>query len=237
MPKTIVISKKLGDDVGLGGPGSGHWGHKGRPGQRGGSVPRGGSGPSYQVGITSSLDGRPEAQVAGEMGEFKSAMEKTSVTNLSVELGRGGWAGGSEPTFVTQYDGNGEGLRAIAGFAKKYEQQAVLVQRYTSKRSEDAQPQSRWTFNKKLDPEQVSAIEEALADVGFGGWTWTKRGNGTMLMVTCVPPWGGTAEGHSTSAQALSDALAYLGFTAQEHTRYVIVTVMEQGDYDAYLEG
>ena len=50
----VKVSKPLGTDIGLGGPGSGNWGHAGRAGQRGGSQTRS-SAVSLRTGKTAKV--------------------------------------------------------------------------------------------------------------------------------------------------------------------------------------
>ena len=219
----------------LGGPGSGNWGHAGRKGKRGGSAPA-----SYQVGITSAPPSgagyvKSGAQIDSEMGEFRESMEGTPVNGLSVELGRGGWDGGHEPTFVTQYTGNGEAVKALARFGKKYDQDGVLIQRYTSENDPEAQPQNRIGFEEPMTPDRVAAIESMLVSAGLGGWTWVNRVGGAMLMATCIPQWGGERSAHIASVNTVLSDLKALGVHMSTETRFVRVDVMERGNYDAYI--
>ncbi len=239
-----TISTKLGSREGLalgtpqglplGGPGSGNWGHAGRKGKRGGSAPA-----SYQVGITSAPPpggaAKSDAQIRDDMGDFQRSMKATPVTDLSVELGRGGWEGGYEPTFVTQYTGNGEATKALARFGKEHKQQAVLIQRYTSENDPKAQPQNRIEFDRLLDSDQVTSIESVLVEAGLGGWTWVNRGNRAILMAVCIPQWGGDKSSHLASVKTVLSALQRSGLSATEEVRYVRVNLMEEGNYDDYI--
>ena len=162
-------------------------------------------------------------------------MKETPVTNLSVHLGIGGWDGGAEDTFVTQYDGNGEGRKALARFARDHDQDAVLIQRYVSKRTPGAQPQNRMVFADDLGADDVKAIESALTDNGFGGWTWGRSGEKPLLMLTCVPQWGGNAAAHRKSFAELSTDLRNSGTRFSASEKSVLVEVMERGDYDVII--
>lgn len=232
----VKITNPLGsqDDgaLPLGGVGSGNWGHVGRPGQRGGSS----KGGSYQIGVTSARPDKPDAQTVNEMVGFQAAMKGTPVTDLSVDVGRGGWKGGHEVTFVTQYRGNGEAIKALAKYGKAEDQDAVLIQRYTSDRDPDAQPQNRLTFNKVFDLQAVEAMEGLVADAGFEGWTWFNKGGQTTLMLVCIPQWGGEKSAHLASVKALEQVFegAGLGFVRED--RAVAVDLMTHDNYDEYLK-
>ena len=179
--KKIIVHQPLGRkaDIGaggnleglpFGGPGSGNWAHAGRKGKRGGSQSV--KGGRFQIGITSARPDKKTVQVEREMEDFKAAMKATPVKGMSVHLGVGGWEGGSEPTYVTQYTGNGEAKAALAAFGKKHDQDGVLIQRYVRKGTPGAQPQSRVVFDRSVDGKEIQAIEGAMVSKGFGGWTW-----------------------------------------------------------------
>jgi len=230
------MTKRIKKSIVLGGTGSGNWAHAGRPGMRGGSVSTSAV-PRFQVGITSARPEKTKGQVALEMNDFKALLGGTPVSDLSVSLGIGGWEGGSEPTYITQYTGNGEAKRALAHFAQKHNQDAVLIQKYVSKDTEGAQPQNRVSFDSDIDEPAMREIEKSLVARGFGGWTWGKQGNNAMLMLTCIPQWGGDANEHRASFASLMNDLRNAGLSFSGTERPVLVDIMERDDYAQVIEG
>jgi hypothetical protein len=220
-----------------GGPGSGHHGHTGRPGQRGGSAPGRADAPRFQIGITSAREGRPLSQIKKEMGQFREALGATSVENLSVELGTGAWEGGSEPTWVTRYRGNGAATKVLAATGKKHNQDAVLVMRRT-RAGEEGQPLSEFLFKQELDTTQFQAIGDVLAANGFGGWTWGRRGGKTLLQIAHIPEWSDfDVSGHRAASEAVKDALSGMGYAASLGTEQIQTTIMDDSNYDDFISG
>lgn len=205
------------------GPGSGWWG-----------PPKGthGTGRQVQVGITSARPGKTIEQVTKEMDEFRALMEKTPVTNLSVHLGTGGWEGGSEPTWVTQYDGDGEAIKVLAQAGKKWDQDAVLVMRHVT---EGGQPQTRLAFAETIDMPEMREIGKVLVSEGIGGWTWAQGKDGPILIATSIPQWGGESEAHIKASSAIQGILKGAGYDVGLKTLYVDVTVMERDTYDDFI--
>jgi hypothetical protein len=194
-----------------------------------------------QVGITSAKPGKSLEQIEKELGEFKAMMKKTPVKNLSVELGTGGWEGGSEPTFVTQYEGNGEARRILAEKAKAWNQDAVILMRYVRS---GGQPQTRISFGEALTEEECRTVEAGLLQIsgrhgaGIGGWTWGQGANGQPeLIMQCIPHWGGNAKNHSVATKELSNQLGKMGYKVTHSELWVEVEVWEKGDYDRILAG
>jgi len=233
-----VISNPLGSqagDIPLGGAGSGNWGHRGRPGKRGGSAP---GGPRMQVGITSEQAGNPaftQKMILAAKDELTGNLAETPIKGLSCEVGRGGWKGGHETTYVTSYTGNGEALRELAEFGKKYDQDGVLVQKYTSPSDPKAQPQNRVTIKGQLDNAEIESLERTVADAGFEGWTWYSKGGRTSLMLTCIPQWGGEKGAHLQSVQRLSKMFEAAGIEFELETHWVDVDLMTPDTYDKYI--
>jgi hypothetical protein len=204
------------------------------------------SSPKYQIGITSHRRAPEPGFKPEHLQEFRDAMKQTPVKKLRVNLGRGGWkdeAGvGREPSFITQYKGNGEGIKALARFGKKYNQDGVLVQRYCGKDEPGAQPQVRIAFSSKVTPQERSRIENLMlgiktGDKGIEGWSWTKHGGKRVLMLTCVPPWGGEASAHMANCAKLKSALMQSGHRVSSRTRSVAVTAIGRDDYDDFISG
>lgn len=219
-----------------GGSGSGHHGHSGRPGQRGGSLPG-----TVMVGITSAREGKTIAAVRADMHLFERSMSKIdTVEGFKVSVGAGGWQEPSgkfvhEPTWVTSYKGNGKALAAIKEIASKYEQDAVLMQKVVPKgKYAQAQPQSNVIFKGNVSEGVRDIVQTELSKGGIGGWTWGKAPNGnTMLQTTCVPEWGGNKDAHIAVVNDLVKDLKSAGINTRYKTNYVEVTVLEKGrDYD-----
>ncbi len=235
----VTLLRKLLDKR-KGGPGSGHFGHAGRPGQRGGSLPGGGvsarvSSEQVTLGITSARGGKTRAAVEREMHVFSNAMAHIDdVSDLEVSIGAGGWQESPgkfihEPTWVTSYRGNGEALKLIKRTASKYEQDAVLLQK-----AGGTSPQSSIVFDDDLGDDTRDTIQSALAEGGIGGWTWGKTSAGkTVLQTVNVPEWGGDSDTHMAVVDDLVGDLKAAGLGTSYNTEYVDVTVLEKGrDYD-----
>jgi hypothetical protein len=201
----------------------------GGPGQGGGE-----SRPAVRAGVTSARPGKDMEQIRKEMAEFEEMLKQTPVENLKVQLGTGGWEGGSEPTFVTSYEGNGEALKVLARAGKMWNQDGVLVMQRVD---EGGEPLSRLSFGQDLSPEQMGAIEKALVRNGLGGWTWGRHEEGTSLMAVNVPQWGGEAESHRQAMANILDTLKQAGLEVQHEEESVLVVTMDEDSYDEYIGG
>ena len=220
-----------------GGPGSGHHGHKGRPGERGGSLPGKGGGKKH-VGLTSARPGREAPEIIKEdMREFEEALRDINgVSNVTVEFGEGGWEGGSEPTWVISFDGNGDALSLIAGTGKKFNQDGVLL--YESCNT-GCSPVVNWTFGDSISLSERDAIEDILVERGIGGWTWYNDSGQTALRAISVPQWGGDSDTHLSAAELISESFSAAGLNVSRADFDAKVTVMEEegeNAYDAYLD-
>ena len=176
--------------------------------------------------------GKTIEQVKEEMGEFRSLLEKTPVENLSVQLGTGGWEGGSEPTWVTQYDGDGEALRVLAQAGKKWDQDAVLVMKHVTK---GGQPQTRLSFAEAMSEPEMRGVEKILVSEGIGGWTWAQGKSGPTLIATSIPQWGGEERAHLKASNTVQGILKESGYDVSMKTLRVDVTVMERDTYDDFI--
>lgn len=167
-----------------------YFAHPGRPGRRGGSLPR------HYVGITSA---RPDNTSTERIELQGKAFEKKlrsipGVRDAYVHLGRGAWQGGGEDTWVVQYKGNGEAKKLVAQMGKQYNQDGVL---YLSrgKESDAAEPTEAHEISfSGFTKEEREAVDELLGGLGFGGWTWLGGGNRTTLRLVAVPQWGSPPE-------------------------------------------
>lgn len=191
------------------------------------------------VGITSA---RPEGdpghtsneQVFERMRQFEGNLRMLPrVENVRVQPGVGAWQGGSEPTWVVSYKGNGEAAKLIAQTAKQYNQDAVLIIKGGGGEG-GASVASEFEFDRGLSRTARDAVHDVLAAEGLGGWTWFKRGGKTVLRAVAVPQWGGDPTAHHAASQRISEGLAKVGYTHRLLEKPVAVTVLERdkGDYD-----
>lgn len=230
-----------------GGPGSGFFApaHQGRPGQQGGSRSAGAGaaggppaqeprGTVHRAGITSARPGKTEAKVKKEMAAFQADLEKVA-SDVSVSMGVGGWEGGSEPTWVTEFRDGPEALGVIAKHARQYEQDGALVMKAARKGDPGAAPQQSLSFGQPLDRPAQEMIEAQLVANGIGGWTWANRGGKTSLIVQTVAEWGGNAENDLSAIQGLRQALNGLGANVTYAQDWTTVTTMFPGSYSTYI--
>lgn len=203
-----------------------------------------------RVGITSQ---RPEGAPGHKSNRdvFQKDMEGfrqqlsalPGVSGVSVKPGVGAWQGGSEPTWVVAYRGNGEATKLLAKTGKQFEQDAVLVMRGC--RGKDCSPAVELVFEKGISGTVRDAIHGVLGSYKradgsqiIGGWTWLKRNGKTVLRMVAVPQLGGEATEHVNTTREISTQLAALGLTHGYRQKPVRIEVMErEGDhaYDTYL--
>lgn len=237
-PLALRILGALRRIITRGGEGSGHRGHRGRVGEVGGSEP--GKGPprvkapsKIQVGITSARPGKAPRTVFKEMNEFKKRMsEIKGVKNLSVQPGLGGWEGGSEPTWVVTYSGDGDALRLIADTARQYNQEAVLLMRECEP-PQDCSPVVDFNFADPVTPDERKEVDNLLVKMGIGGWTWFRDGEGRrVLRSVAVPQWGGQRQAHLSAARRLREMFDAIDMPHEYAENETWVDVMErEGDY------
>ncbi len=220
-----------------GGPGSGHFDHAGRKGKVGGSAPASGK---KQVGITSARPGRGNEEIVFEdMQGFEKELKTISgVSNVMVEEGQGGWEGGSEPTWVVAYSGNGEALELIARTGQAFDQDAVLL--YEDCSGSQCSVSVDWEYGSALSPNQRKGIETMLVETGIGGWTWYNIGENTAsLRAVAVPQWGGDRDSHLASSDILNELFGGIGLQFERRDTDVSVTIMEregENSYASFLE-
>jgi len=201
--------------------------------------------PRVQVGITSfkTEKGQTPKQMKKDMDELERELKKTGVKNLSVKLGTGGWEGGSEPTFVIQFEGDGAARKVLARKAKEWDQSAVIIMEHVKK---GGHPQTRISFGEALTEVEYRAVERGLLDAsnrhgaGMGGWTWGRDMSGhPVLIMQCIPKWGGVPDKHITASKDLLAQLKGLGYDASMRKLGAKVEVWEKevGDYDEILAG
>lgn len=194
----------------------------------------GSTGGKKQVGITSNRPGMPPEEVFEDMREFEGKLrEIEGVRNVSVKPGVGGWEGGEEPTWVVQFEGDGEALKLIAETGKQHNQDAVLIME--SPGEGNRQPVVDWEFNEPITPDERDAIQETLVDSGIGGWTWFRSPSGqTVLRAVAVPQWGGDANEHLRSADLVSDLFRQVGYAFEREDGEVGVQIMEREGENSY---
>jgi len=191
--------------------------------------------PLKRIGVTSDREGKSPERVRLQMEFFTKQLQKIpGVSHVSVKEGRGGWQGGGEITWVTTYRGDGEAKKLLARLGKATNQDAVLITEETMKDDPEAQPRGEITFTHRLSKASIEGIEQALAKLKFGGWTWVTAGRKTRLVLIHVPPWAEwDAETHRNKVQEAGQILQQVGVSNQVTFRPMKVEVME--DYDAIL--
>lgn len=204
---------------------------------------KGKKGLAIQVGITSykSEKGQTPKQMKRDMAELKQDLGKTDIEDLSIDLGAGGWEGGSEPTFVTQFEGDGKARRILAEKAKKWDQEAVIIMQHVRK---GGQPQTRISFGEALTEDEYRVVENGLLaashrrKAGIGGWTWGQSADGhPVLIIQCIPKWGGNPKQHIPTSRDLLEKLRKIGYSVSLRTLRAEVEIWEReaGDYDRIL--
>jgi len=217
-----------------GGPGSGWFAPpKGthRKGSQGGGLDPGTGEDVYQVGITSHRPGKDPRQLRLEMDEFVEDLQGVA-EDVDVQLGTGGWEGGSEPTWVVRFRDGDDALAVLAATGKRHNQDAVLVMKYTT--PGNGSPLVRLNFSRKLEEEAMRKIEAGLVENGIGGWTWARAARGTVLLAASVPQWGGQNTPHVAAMSGIQQDLLRAGYKTTSTTSWVETTVMERGEYDRW---
>lgn len=199
---------------------------------------KGSKGKHTEVGITSARPGKEPGQVFEEMRSFESDLRDIkSVSNISVKPGVGGWEGGEEPTWVVQYDGNGEALRLIVQTAKKFEQDAVLMM--SEPTGDNSNPVTDWKFDEHLDPNERDWIERTLVRSGIGGWTWYRSEDGrSVLRAAHIPEWSGPSNEFLRSADQISRVMAQTGLRYDRQDGSLAIQLFQkegEHSYDSVL--
>lgn len=160
---------------------------------------KGGGGKTI-VGVTSAVEGKPSGQVFEEMRSFRNKLNKiTSIKNVSVTPGIGGWEGEREMAWVVSYEGNGKATRLIARTAKMHGQDAVIFAREGGE-----EPVSSFAFSDRVTPNERDEVENLLVEAKVG-WTWLRLPGGKpTLMIMNVPQYGGKAEVHRKTMSKLA---------------------------------
>lgn len=183
------------------------------------------------VGITSARPGKAPRQVFNQMRDFEGRLRGiSSVTNVRVAPGLGAWEGGSEPTWVVSYRGNGEARKLLAETGAKYDQDAVLIMKRNCS-GPACDPAVDFSFEGGVSLSAREAIHKILGSVGLGGWTWAKVGGKTTLRMVSVPDWGGDTVKHLEAVKAASEAIAKAGWRHRSKTRWVKTEVLTRENY------
>lgn len=206
--------------------------HAGNGGGGGGGGGKKG-GKATRVGITSARPGKPNRQVFEEMGKFEEQLKAIkTVKNAKVEPGLGGWEGGSEPTWIVSYEGNGQAMLLLARTAQEYNQDAVLLM----KQGTDS-VLTDFAFQRALKPSERRAVEEMAVDVGMGGWTWYReQGGHAVLRAVAVPQWGGDKDTHLQNAEKIQTMLRAAGMDPVFSSMPVSVDIMQREGENSYEE-
>lgn len=201
------------------------------------------------AGITSYRPGREYEQVFQEMRDFESRMRGfAGVTNLSVRPGVGGWDHGTEPTWIVEYEGNGQALAEMASTAKAFNQDGVLIMHAAGTEEVSGlgslEPVVDWTFDEHLTPSERRDIEGLLDDAAEGnaGWTWLRGPQGErILRFVNVPDWTGRSGAeHLRLTDEVSADLSAAGFQFGVTNQNVSVRTMNRegpNSYDSYIGG
>ena len=196
-------------------------GHEGRKGKRGGSLPRGSA--TNIVGITSARpkddanQSHTNPEVYRDMKRFESDLGKIKgVKNSSVTFGRGAWDGGGEPTWIVQYEGNGEARKLMAQYGKQHNQDGVLMMGGDKYNHPNAQKSTMGEveFTGRLTQSRRESLEKTMTDAGLPAWTWYKNGNKTGVRLTRVPQWSSddyTDDVHEENVKTVNSAIKALG--------------------------
>lgn len=192
-------------------------------------------GGATRVGITSARPESKAAQVFKDMQRFEGDLKQIpNVRGVRVQPGVGQWAGGKEPTWVVEYDGNGQARKLLAQWGKATNQDAVLVMK-----ANGTSPSIEFSFDKAVSSTQRDAIAGVLDAHGIGGWTWYKDQGRTVLRAVSVPQWGGDAAKHREVMKEISALLHKHGQSHVMRETDVDIEVMERsGDrsYDKVLK-
>lgn len=195
------------------------------------------------AGLTSArtdVPSRTGRVVLGDnLNQFRTQLQSLpGVSNVSVQRARGAWKGGREPSWLVSYSGNGAARRLLAQTGKQYNQDAVLM--YTACKSGNCTPITDWQFSRV--PVKVrTVIEHALGELGFGGWTWVKRGGSVTLRIAHIPQWPTdkikTTADYLTATGLLGKALTKILTPVRETRRSVAVHLLTGDTYDQEIAG
>lgn len=188
------------------------------------------------VGITSARKGKGNRAVFRQMHDMEAALTRLpGVTDVSVAHGVGAWQGGSEPTWIVRYSGNGEATKLFARLGKLHDQDAVLLLKPCA--GADCSPVADLHFARPLGKAAMEALAPVLTAAGFGGWTWGKEGGQTLLRLASVPQWGGDAERHLAAVRQLMRDLDAVGLHHALTVRQARPMVLDRSNYDTVIRG
>lgn len=200
-------------------------GHEGRKGKRGGSLPR--ESATNIVGITSARpkddvnQSHTNPEVYRDMKRFESDLGKIKgVKNSSVTFGKGAWKNGGEPTWIVQYEGNGEARKLCAKYGKDHNQDSVLMMGGDKYQHPNAQKSimGEMEFSGRLTNSVRTKIESAMTELGFPAWTWYKNGKDNGLRLTRVPQWSEpdyTDASHEKNVRKVNKIIRKLGLNVK----------------------
>jgi hypothetical protein len=190
-----------------------------------------------RVGMTSARGGwtgRPPKQVFTEMRAFERELKGLKgVTHVEVKPGVGGWEGGSEPSWVVRYRGNGAAKRLVIKTAKQFDQDGILMLHPC--RGEDCDPAVDLRFDRPIGKTARGMVESILVVEGMGGWTWLKSGGRSVLRMVSVPAWGGEAKKHLTASRRIMRHLRQAGLGVRPRLRKVRAEGIGRDLYDSLV--
>lgn len=191
---------------------------------------------TMRVGITSARPGKGATEVYAQMGGFERDLKQIKgVSNVSVQPGTGAWQGGSEPSWVVSYVGNGEARRLLAKTASQYDQDAVLLMGRCVGPKTACDPVVDLRFDNTLSVGQIEKINTVLGTAGFSGWTWGKVGGKPVLRMVSVPAWGGNTAQHVKATNKLAASLQQRGYTNKTRIKWVKTEVLDRENYATVL--
>jgi hypothetical protein len=225
-----------------GGPGSGFHGHKGRPGEIGGSLPGEVTEPAT-VGVTSNRPEKPRTQqeVITDSDTLVADLEGQGAEVLKIDPATGAWvdseaqgAPGTEPSLGLTIRGtDAQILPALARYGEKWNQDAVLVMRPAPVSDAGADKNWHWDFGRVFTAEDVADISTAAVETGLLGWTVNAKA-GTVFVQT-IPEYQPAGDTH-TAAERLDTLFARAGMSPKLTTSQTRVTLLKKEDYGRFLK-
>lgn len=214
-----------------GGPGSGHHGHEGRPGEVGGSV-AGEGGASRRLGITSYREGKTFDEVERDLGVFSDRLNQISgVTDVKTAVAWGTYEDQREPTWLVEYKGNGEAMELTSQALKEADQDSGLIW------ADDLSNGIETTMAKlTIDLSSVKfsagirpAMEFVIEKYGQGA-TWQLDGRNLILETMAIPQFGGDSGIISDLVREATQELETMGVASSNTIRTTRILVAKRED-------
>jgi len=216
---------RIGKLVERGGPGSGHFGHEGRPGKVGGSLPN-----TTGVGLTPSRPGKRAGRIKQQIDKFGAEISKLGDVR-TYGYAQGVYKGQAEDSIQMEYVGDGEMLDRIAEQARQWDQDSAIVYGPNLAVGKDSAV-GKLRFSGLPDEALENKLGEVMMQNGIDGWTWVRTKGKATLVVVGIPQFGVTPRDYEKTIRALT---AYLKRNSIDHRlneRLVKVAVASKdGDY------